>query len=155
MGFRVLISLYYHLMKNEKKNENSNVPAETIMDVCPVGWGCRIYRLLLCRGIRYPPNECPVFYFLIDTKHVTRVQIELKSWQHDEKIDLCFKILRLQYEILFKSKQCPFIFVIQDFRSNIFIFIAIFTMFGLICPLAFLRCFLSNSYTELRTMSFI
>ena len=26
---------------------------------CPVGWGCRIYRLLLCRGVRPPTNECP------------------------------------------------------------------------------------------------
>ena len=25
---------------------------------CPVGWGCRIHRLHLCRGVR-PPNECP------------------------------------------------------------------------------------------------
>ena len=25
---------------------------------CPVSWGCRIHRLLLCRGVR-PPNECP------------------------------------------------------------------------------------------------
>ena len=31
---------------------------------CPVGWGCRIYRLLLCRGVRHPPNECPGY----DTK---------------------------------------------------------------------------------------
>ena len=23
---------------------------------CPVGWGCRIHRLLLCRGIRHPPS---------------------------------------------------------------------------------------------------
>ena len=23
--------------------------------VCPVGWGCRIHRLLLCRGVRPPP----------------------------------------------------------------------------------------------------
>ena len=30
---------------------------------CPVGWGCRIHRLLLCRGIR-PQNECPRY----DTK---------------------------------------------------------------------------------------
>ena len=22
---------------------------------CPVGWGCRIHRLLLCRGVRPPP----------------------------------------------------------------------------------------------------
>ena len=26
---------------------------------CPVGWGCRIHRLLLCRGVRPPPNGCP------------------------------------------------------------------------------------------------
>ena len=25
---------------------------------CPVGWACRIYQLLLCRGVG-PPNECP------------------------------------------------------------------------------------------------
>ena len=31
---------------------------------CPVGWGCRIHRLLLCRGVRPPPNECPGY----DTK---------------------------------------------------------------------------------------
>ena len=32
---------------------------------CPVGWGCRIYRLLLCRRVRtLPTNECPVY----DTK---------------------------------------------------------------------------------------
>ena len=32
---------------------------------CPVGWGCRIHRLLLCRGVRPPPtNGCPVY----DTK---------------------------------------------------------------------------------------
>ena len=32
---------------------------------CPVGWGCRIHRLLLCRGVRPPPaNECPEY----DTK---------------------------------------------------------------------------------------
>ena len=26
---------------------------------CPVGWGCRIHRLQLCRGVRPPPKECP------------------------------------------------------------------------------------------------
>ena len=24
----------------------------------PVGWGCRIHQLLLCRGVRPPTNEC-------------------------------------------------------------------------------------------------
>ena len=32
--------------------------------VCPVGWDCRIHRLHLCKGVRAPPNECPVY----DTK---------------------------------------------------------------------------------------
>ena len=27
---------------------------------CPIDWGCRIQRLLLCRGVRPLPNECPV-----------------------------------------------------------------------------------------------
>ena len=26
---------------------------------CPDGWGCRIHRLHLCRGVRLPPNESP------------------------------------------------------------------------------------------------
>ena len=31
----------------------------------PVGWGCRMHRLLFCRGVRTPPpNECPGY----DTK---------------------------------------------------------------------------------------
>ena len=31
---------------------------------CPVGWGWRIRRLLLCREVRPHPNECPRY----DTK---------------------------------------------------------------------------------------
>ena len=34
------------------------------INICPVGWGCKIHRLLLCRGVRPPPNECPGY----DTK---------------------------------------------------------------------------------------
>ena len=30
------------------------------MHVCPVGWGCGIHRLFLCRGVRHH-NECPVY----------------------------------------------------------------------------------------------
>ena len=29
------------------------------ISLCPFGWGCRIHQLLLCRGVRPPPNECP------------------------------------------------------------------------------------------------
>ena len=32
--------------------------------VCPVGWGSRIHRLFLCRGVRPPANQCPGY----DTK---------------------------------------------------------------------------------------
>ena len=30
----------------------------------PVGWGCRIHRLYICRGVRTPTNQCPGY----DTK---------------------------------------------------------------------------------------
>ena len=48
------------------------------------------------------------------------------------------------------------IFIIRCFRTIVFIFIVISTMFRPICPPAFFRC-LSNSgtFTELRTTSFI
>ena len=28
---------------------------------CPVGWGYRIHQLHLCRGVRPPRSECPVY----------------------------------------------------------------------------------------------
>ena len=37
---------------------------KTILIYCPVGWGCRIHRLYLYRGVRPHPNECPGY----DTK---------------------------------------------------------------------------------------
>ena len=45
---------------------------------CPVGWGCRIHRLLLCRGVRPPPpNECPGY----DTKQSDgEVPVMLELW---------------------------------------------------------------------------
>ena len=33
-------------------------------EVCPVGWGCRIHRLVFFRGVRPRPNESPGY----DTK---------------------------------------------------------------------------------------
>ena len=46
--------------------------------LCPVGWGCRIHRLLLCREVRPPtPNECPGY----DTKQSDgEVPVVLKLW---------------------------------------------------------------------------
>ena len=46
---------------------------------CPVGRGCRIHRLLLCRGVRPPPppNECPGY----DTKQSDdEVPVMLEFW---------------------------------------------------------------------------
>ena len=37
---------------------NSSLPVETQIDLCPVDWGRRIHRLILCRGVRSPHNEC-------------------------------------------------------------------------------------------------
>ena len=49
-----------------------------------------------------------------------------------------------------------FIFIIKGFRTIVFIFIVISTMFWPICPLAFFRCLLNlGAYTELWTTSFI
>ena len=45
---------------------------------CPVGWGCRIHRLHLCRGVRpSPPNEYPGY----DTKQSNgEVPVMLELW---------------------------------------------------------------------------
>ena len=40
------------------------ISARLLPFLCPVGWGCRIHWLHLCRGVRPPPNECPGY----DTK---------------------------------------------------------------------------------------
>ena len=46
--------------------------------LCPVGWGCRIHRLLLCRGVRPLPNECPGY----DTKQSDgEVPAVLELWE--------------------------------------------------------------------------
>ena len=48
--------------------------------MCPVGWGCRIHWLRLCRGVRTPPqkkNECPRY----DTKESDgKVPVMLELW---------------------------------------------------------------------------
>ena len=44
---------------------------------CPVGYGCRIHRLLLCRGVR-PPNDCAGY----DTKQSDgEVPVMLDLWE--------------------------------------------------------------------------
>ena len=47
--------------------KHQNEPKSTVSQKIywPVGWHCRIHRLLLCRGVRPPPhNKCPGY----DTK---------------------------------------------------------------------------------------
>ena len=44
--------------------------------ISPVGWGCKIHRLLPCRGVRLP-NECPGY----DTKQSdSEVSVILELW---------------------------------------------------------------------------
>ena len=45
---------------------------------CPVGWGCRIHRLLLCRGLRPPPQWVSCY----DTKQSNgEVPVMLELWR--------------------------------------------------------------------------
>ena len=47
--------------------------------ICPVGWGCRIHRLLLCRGVRRPSlNECPGYDI---KKSEFEVPVLLELWE--------------------------------------------------------------------------
>ena len=47
------------------------------MHVCPVGWSCRLHRLLLWKRVRVPPHECPVY----DTKQSDgEGPVMLKLW---------------------------------------------------------------------------
>ena len=81
--FAVLVNHRVKLKISEKRDKNLHLARELKKSIehegdcdincnscchsnssCPVGWGCRIHRLLLCRGVRPPPNECPGY----DTK---------------------------------------------------------------------------------------
>ena len=65
----VEIELFYYVFT--QKNLLFRLPRQDFIifvwiyqNVCPVSWGCRIYRLLLCRVLTPHPNECPGY----DTK---------------------------------------------------------------------------------------
>ena len=49
----------------------------TFRSSCPVGWGCRIHRLLPCRGVR-PPNECPAYE---NKQSDGEVRVILELWE--------------------------------------------------------------------------
>ena len=63
----------------------NNIQRESNMKIhhiyCPVSWGCRIHWLLLCRGVRPPPNNCPGY----DTKQsdgkVPVIQVLWGMWR--------------------------------------------------------------------------
>ena len=45
---------------------------------CPVGWGYRIHRLYLCRGVKPLPDKCPRY----DTKQSDdEVPVMLELWE--------------------------------------------------------------------------
>ena len=55
-----------------------NIYIVFILNFFPVGWGCRIHRLLLCRGVPPTPNECPGY----DTKQSdSEVPAMLEFWE--------------------------------------------------------------------------
>ena len=59
------VSQEIKLKKNNNLNFFNSLLSIFISFSCLVGWGCRIHRLLLCRGVRSPsPNEDPGY----DTK---------------------------------------------------------------------------------------
>ena len=59
-----------------ERNTEYNRADKTPEIDCPVGWGCRIHRLLLFRGVR-PPNE----YLRYDTKQSDgEVPLMLELW---------------------------------------------------------------------------
>ena len=52
---------------------------------CPVGWGCKIHRLLLCWGVRPPSNVCPRY----DTKQSDgEVPVMLELWGMQSALSL-------------------------------------------------------------------
>ena len=51
---------------------------------CPAGWGCRIHRLILCRGVR-TPYECPGY----DIKQSDgEVPVMLELWRMQSTLSL-------------------------------------------------------------------
>ena len=67
------------LQTENKKDNSRSVSAFSLLTIfcCPVGWGFRIHWLLLCRGVRYPPCECPGY----DTKQSdVLVPVMLELW---------------------------------------------------------------------------
>ena len=55
---------------------------------CLVGWGCRIYRLLLCRVVRPISSKCPRY----DAKQSDgEAPVRLELWGMQSQIELCVK----------------------------------------------------------------
>ena len=68
----IMFQLLYLLIKGVH-----NFPKGISPNRCPVGWGCRIHRLQVCRGVTPPANECPRY----DTKQPDgEVPVMLELW---------------------------------------------------------------------------
>ena len=61
----------------EPPETTQTTQASTEQTCCPVGWGCRIHQLHLCRGVR-SPKECSIY----DTKQSHgEVPVMLELWR--------------------------------------------------------------------------
>ena len=57
--FQLLVSFHNLSIRNQVQFAYYLTSAMRLNSVivCPVGWGCRIHRLHLCRGVRFPPTS--------------------------------------------------------------------------------------------------
>ena len=63
LGVFICLFIYINLNSWEHAVTYLDNGGRSLILTCPVAWGCRIHRLLLCRGVRLsPPNKCPVYY---------------------------------------------------------------------------------------------
>ena len=55
----VYIMVFVVVTSNDDTLHPFILPHDLRLNISPVGWGCRIHRLRLCRGLRPPPNKYP------------------------------------------------------------------------------------------------
>ncbi len=89
LSFILELSFFFFSCKNFQWFSFFPISSTTNVITWPVGLGCRIHRLLLCRGVR-PQNECPVY----DTK------------QYDGEVPVMQEIWGMQSTSLLLSLHC-------------------------------------------------
>ena len=114
--------------------------------------------------LRHYTTGTSLFYFLNRHYRVIRINVIIRINERFQifvamtwwlikisNIEIIYTVFHYLLLILTVS---VWIFIIQGFRTIVFIFIAIFTTFWPMSSPAFFRCFLTNSgaYTELRSL---